>query len=130
MPVFVAVVVLGLVFFLSCLLAIHWDEHRRRRHPADTAIRELTPLEVIPTNARTQPYRRLILLPGSPSTPSARPPLNGRVLAVPGGVLSGVRRSPTCPRERETMRDLIFVAITIAFFVLSIAYVKFCERVR
>ena len=28
------------------------------------------------------------------------------------------------------MRDLIFVAVTIAFFVLSIAYVHFCERVK
>lgn len=76
MPVFVAVVVLGLVFFLSCLLAIHWDERRRRRHPTDKATRELTPLEVIPTNARTQPYRRLILLPAHRTTPSARPLLN------------------------------------------------------
>ena len=32
--------------------------------------------------------------------------------------------------RREIMRDVIFVAITIAFFALSIAYVKFCERVR
>jgi len=28
------------------------------------------------------------------------------------------------------MSDAIFVAITIAFFVLSIAYVHFCERVK
>lgn len=28
------------------------------------------------------------------------------------------------------MQDLIFVAITIVFFVLSIAYVRFCDRVR
>lgn len=32
--------------------------------------------------------------------------------------------------EGKTMRDLIFVAITIAFFVLSIAYVHFCDRMR
>lgn len=29
-----------------------------------------------------------------------------------------------------TMIDAVFVAITIAFFVLSIAYVHFCERVK
>ena len=29
-----------------------------------------------------------------------------------------------------TMIDAVFVAITIAFFALSIAYVHFCERVK
>jgi len=28
------------------------------------------------------------------------------------------------------MQDLIFVAITIAFFALSLGYVHFCERIR
>jgi len=28
------------------------------------------------------------------------------------------------------MKDLIFIALTIAFFLLSIAYVRFCERVN
>jgi cbb3-type cytochrome oxidase subunit 3 len=28
------------------------------------------------------------------------------------------------------MRDIIFVALTIAFFLISIAYVKFCDRIR
>jgi len=28
------------------------------------------------------------------------------------------------------MRDLIFVTITIAFFVLSIVYVRFCDRMK
>jgi len=28
------------------------------------------------------------------------------------------------------MQDLIFVATTIAFFAISIAYVHFCERVK
>jgi len=28
------------------------------------------------------------------------------------------------------MQDLIWVAITIAFFALSIGYVKFCDRVK
>jgi len=28
------------------------------------------------------------------------------------------------------MRDIVFVAVTIAFFVISIAYVKFCDRIR
>jgi len=28
------------------------------------------------------------------------------------------------------MRDVIFVAVTIAFFLISIAYVKFCDRIR
>ena len=30
----------------------------------------------------------------------------------------------------SNMRDIIFVAVTIAFFLISIAYVKFCDRIR
>jgi cbb3-type cytochrome oxidase subunit 3 len=29
-----------------------------------------------------------------------------------------------------TMQDLIFIALTIAFFGISIAYVRFCDRMR
>jgi len=28
------------------------------------------------------------------------------------------------------MQDLIFVAVTIAFFALSLGYVHFCDRVK
>jgi len=28
------------------------------------------------------------------------------------------------------MRDLVFILVTVLFFVLSIAYVHFCERVK
>jgi len=28
------------------------------------------------------------------------------------------------------MRDIIFVGTTIVFFLISIAYVKFCDRIR
>jgi hypothetical protein len=28
------------------------------------------------------------------------------------------------------MQDVIFLAVTILFFVVSVAYVRFCERVR
>jgi len=28
------------------------------------------------------------------------------------------------------MQDLIFVVITIVFFALSLAYVRFCDRVK
>ena len=31
---------------------------------------------------------------------------------------------------RVSMQDIIFVAITIAFFALSIGYVRFCDRVK
>lgn len=30
----------------------------------------------------------------------------------------------------QDMRDIIFVAVTVAFFLISIAYVKFCDRIR
>ena len=29
-----------------------------------------------------------------------------------------------------SMQDVLWVAVTVAFFVLSIAYVHFCERVK
>jgi len=28
------------------------------------------------------------------------------------------------------MKDVIFVMVTVAFFIISIAYVKFCDRIR
>jgi len=28
------------------------------------------------------------------------------------------------------MQDFIFIAISIAFFVISIAYVRFCDRIK
>jgi hypothetical protein len=70
MPVFVAVVVLGLVFFLSCLLAIHLDEKRRRIRPA--ADTRLIPLEMGPAGARTQAYRKAIPLTTKLATQSSR----------------------------------------------------------
>jgi len=30
----------------------------------------------------------------------------------------------------EFMQDVLFTAITIAFFAASIAYVRFCERMK
>jgi K+-transporting ATPase KdpF subunit len=33
-------------------------------------------------------------------------------------------------RRIQDMRDIIFVAVTVAFFLISIAYVKFCDRIR
>jgi hypothetical protein len=34
------------------------------------------------------------------------------------------------PGRRNVMQDLIFVAITVAFFALSLGYVHFCDRVK
>jgi len=28
------------------------------------------------------------------------------------------------------MKDIIFIAITLAFFVVAIGYVRFCDRIR
>jgi hypothetical protein len=28
------------------------------------------------------------------------------------------------------MRDIVFMAVTFAFFLISIAYVTFCDRIR
>jgi hypothetical protein len=33
-------------------------------------------------------------------------------------------------RRRSSMQDVIFVVATMAFFALSLAYVKFCDRIR
>jgi hypothetical protein len=32
--------------------------------------------------------------------------------------------------RRQGMQDLVWIVITIAFFVVSIAYVRFCDRVK
>lgn len=32
--------------------------------------------------------------------------------------------------RRRPMQDLIFILATIAFFALSIGYVRFCDRVK
>jgi hypothetical protein len=29
-----------------------------------------------------------------------------------------------------TMKDLLFTVVTIAFFVISIGYVRFCDRLK
>jgi len=34
------------------------------------------------------------------------------------------------PSMEEALQDVLFTAITIAFFLLSLAYVRFCDRVR
>jgi hypothetical protein len=31
---------------------------------------------------------------------------------------------------RYDLQDVIFIAVTIAFFALSVAYVKFCDRIH
>ena len=37
----------------------------------------------------------------------------------------------TTVNEKGTnMQDLVWIVITIAFFVVSIAYVRFCDRVK
>jgi hypothetical protein len=45
-----------------------------------------------------------------------------------------MRRTNYCradiSRGNTIMEDLIWVAITIAFFALSIGYVHFCDRVK
>ena len=40
------------------------------------------------------------------------------------------RSSEQINRGDIAMRDIIFVAATFAFFLISIAYVKFCDRIR
>jgi len=43
-----------------------------------------------------------------------------------------MRRACTGIRDRKefVMQDMIFLAVTIVFFAVSLAYVVFCERVR
>jgi hypothetical protein len=33
-------------------------------------------------------------------------------------------------KEQIAVPDLIFTAVTLAFFLAALAYVRFCERVR
>ncbi len=41
-----------------------------------------------------------------------------------------IRVLPAFELRRIGMQAMIFVAITVAFFALSIAYVRFCDRVK
>ena len=34
------------------------------------------------------------------------------------------------PVKDKIMRDIVLIAISVAFFLLSIGYVKFCDRVK
>ncbi len=43
---------------------------------------------------------------------------------APKKLLKGERR------EKLAMQDLMFIAITIVFFVVSIAYVEFCDAIK
>jgi hypothetical protein len=41
------------------------------------------------------------------------------------------RDTETCrPVEESRMQDLLYIAITVVFFALSIAYVEFCDRLK
>jgi hypothetical protein len=31
---------------------------------------------------------------------------------------------------RTFMKDIIFIAVTLAFFAIALAYVRFCDRIR
>jgi len=46
------------------------------------------------------------------------------------GAWSGKDGSEPEGTRRWIMQDLVYVLVTIAFFVVSIAYVHFCERVK
>jgi hypothetical protein len=41
---------------------------------------------------------------------------------------AGIRRDGL--RRPAPMNDLIFIALSLAFFAIAAAYVKFCDRVR
>lgn len=32
--------------------------------------------------------------------------------------------------RENSMQDILWIAVTVAFFVLSVAYVHFCDRVK
>jgi hypothetical protein len=34
------------------------------------------------------------------------------------------------PAEERTMQDVVWIVVTIAFFAASIAYVRFCDRMK
>ncbi len=58
--------------------------------------------------------------------------ISGRVLSMTGPAarleLILADRDFVC--GRTSMQDLVFILITIAFFALSIGYVRFCDRVK
>jgi hypothetical protein len=57
--------------------------------------------------------------PAKPFRAGPRPDYND----LAAGVALGV------PRKESVMGDLIFVAVTVAFFALAVAYIAGCERI-
>jgi hypothetical protein len=57
--------------------------------------------------------------PAKPFRAGPRPDYNDPAAGIALGV----------PRKESVMGDLIFVAVTVAFFALTVAYVAGCERI-
>lgn len=51
-------------------------------------------------------------------------------VAIPHNSISVNRVAFDILLGRSSMQDFIFVIITIAFFALSLGYVRFCDRVK
>ena len=51
-----------------------------------------------------------------------------RLISQPNAVIA--QADAEYDRRMQNMQDIVFVAATIAFFLISIAYVKFCDRIR
>jgi len=52
---------------------------------------------------------------------------------LPPRIVGGsAKRSLTCSKRvgEGVMQDLLWIGVTVTFFVLSIAYVRFCERLK
>jgi hypothetical protein len=47
-----------------------------------------------------------------------------------GGLAANKGHGSTLETQEMNMQDILFVAITIAFFALSLGYVHFCDRVH
>ena len=41
-----------------------------------------------------------------------------------------VRTKPGSIQRRSIMQDILWIVVTIVFFVTAIAYVQFCERLK
>jgi len=103
----VALVSLPIVFLVWCL--IHFALDGRNQQMAMIAHIVRRP----PGRAEIVPFRRANR-PGQVKRRSKRTGWNGQRF----GPLAG-----------RTMADFVYVAITVAFFAISIAYVHFCDRI-
>ncbi len=147
MSVFLILSSLSLIFYVGLLVALYRDGQKRR-------VMSVPPVRKLLAGSESEFAMETSQAGGTLATRQRNS--SDDVLWIPvakhhwkpksGAVQSSGRVSVCMTRDRLTaaitgssveetgkdnvMRDIVLVAISVAFFLLSIGYVKFCDRVK